>query len=620
VTSPSGTLPISQTFSTLGSQADQNSSLSTTYSREYQFLEYGQKDPTKRSSDVRSREDKERRNAISERGGACCPCRASKKQCDVLDHCHRCVERGIPSEANFFRSAQPTLYTPGLENVSLYDMQGPSGFNVGKATGPGSDTMVNAQKKVTDHTNSWFKDVTGMIDPRPFSVDLDQEVSLEITSGLAANRTTSFKIDIFDISTHLESTTYLLSETSLMAGFAGHASAPPLPQSVQDQWGSRCAVHLGWVVFNIFAFLKSFADAEMFASIISMPIARATVSVIYASLYRLLLSKGDDLCFFVLKSFEKDFQYCTRRSRKDLIHDSLRGLAQYYQVVTGLADLDLQSSSEAAALFLDLRSRARALLRYGGLEDLFRQIHAKTLSKPAQSSSETGQSTFVELVSSYAPEMCEIESLKVALRIKSQHQSLMPVPTKANRDNDPHHHFRPIKVRDLLKESENVPVDPKQRFVDDIVDNFPNLGHTSSQKPEPSQNRPFSYLDHELSRPMSDKALETLPTSLDPSHASIRPSQQDTDTGSMKSESTVRNDVDMDWVDRIDASPHGKQIDDDWRDVLGGKGCKRRERTGDSQNTRRHSGQGGRKYIRSDSGRQSPNYFGPLTDEPAALS
>ena len=483
--------------------------------------------------------------------------------------------------------------------------------------------MWAAQNQATDHVDSWFKNVTSMIESEPFSVDLDRRVSITIASGSPEIQKTYFNLGYLDICTHLEQKAYQLDERCLLEGFMGHASARKLPLADHGQWDSKCCAHLGWIVFNAFAFLRSFADAEMYAPIVSMSAARATVSVIYASQCRLLLSKSEELCLLVLKSLEKDFWYCTRRSRKALLKDSLHGLAQYHRVVTGLANMELRSSPEAAALFSDLRSRARAVLRNGELKKLFLQIHAKTLRKSTGSNSETGQPTFKELLSSYAAEVPNIKALSIALRVSSQHNDLPPVSTEAMRDTDPRRHYRPIKVRSLLKRSDEISMDPKQLFVNDILDGFDHLGHALSQESGPPRSGPMSSMDPALSQLTSESATDRNPsTSLNPSHASLRPSQQDTDTGSVKSESTIRNDVDIYRVDHVDADLNDKRVGNDWSDVTRRKGCKRRERSDDSQNSRRHSGQGARKHIRLNSGRESPppyNYFGPLTHEPTTL-
>ena len=283
--------------------------------------------------------------------------------------------------------------------------------------------------------------------------------------------------------------------------------------------------------------------------------------------------------------------------------------------------MELKYSPEIAALFRDLKSRARAILQNRALEGLFMKMHEKKLPKRARSSSETTRASFQELLLAHAPEVPDIASLRVALRVTRQNHNIMPVPTEAIRDNDPHHHFRPIKVRDLLKESDDILKDPKQSFVDDLMEGFDQLGRYGSTEPWSPEYLPGSYLDHGRGpHSARDLATQRLSTSLNPSHASLRASQQDTDRASIGSESTVQDDVDIHGTDHVKAGLLAEQVQNDWHDVLRGKGCKRRGRSDDSQNTRRHSGHGGRKHPRFDSGRESPNRFGPLTDEPAALA
>ena len=343
--------------------------------------------------------------------------------------------------------------------------------------------------------------------------------------------------------------------------------------------------------------------------------------MVYASLYRLLLAKSDDLCSFVLKSLQQDFQYCTRRARKDVIEDSLRGLAQYYRVLTGLANLELGSSSEAAALFSQLRDRARDVLRDGDVKRLFLRIYAKIQPGPAQATDGVAHPVFKEFLSLYSAEVPEIKSLSIALRVNSGNNDLAPVSTEAIRETDPYHHYRPIKVRDLLKEIEDV-VDPKQVFVDDFLDNFAGLGRTLLEEPGPADRCPSSFLGQEALYDTDYAVMQALSSNLDAQHGSLRPSQQDTETGSIKSELTLQNDNDVDHSQLVDPSFKGKTVDPGWRDVPRGKGCKRRARSGDSQKAQSASDHGNRKHIKLDSGRESPppyNYFGPLTHEPAAL-
>jgi hypothetical protein len=580
------------------------------------WLQHGQQDPTRRTLIGRTAEDHDRIDAIQAKGGACGPCRRSKKRCDDSDYCRGCKHRGIPSQEAFLDTIQSTSYTSGLENISLYDLLSPARFNSGLIGFLDSDSVSRSQERVKNHVNSWFKKVTRMIDPKPFFGDFEREVSLSITSSSNGNQKTSFSLKEFDISSHLEQQAYPLCEDSLLDGFMGHANMkmPPAPRNGQPR--STCVRHLSWIVSNTFAFLKSFAEAEMYAPIKSMSTARATVSIIYASLYRLLLTKSDALCLFVLESLQQDFQYCTRSSRKDLIEDSLRGLAQYHRVVAGLAGLE-NSCPEAAALLSELTDRANVLLQDGSLKELFLRVYEKLKAGLAKQPRATTQPKLNDLMSSYSSKVPDIKSLSIAIRVNSGNDELPPVSTEAMRDTDPYHHFRPIKVRDLLKENDGLAVDPRQVYIDDFVGNFPNLRRTRLERPGPSVNCPNSFVDQEL----CGSGQGMLSTSMDPEHASLRPSQQDTETESIKSELTVQNDFGDILNEPVNTSPKDAE-GYGWRNVPPGKGCKRRERSGDSQGSRHSSGHSGRKHFRLDSGRESPppyNYFGPLTHEPAAL-
>jgi hypothetical protein len=610
-------------FPNARARPDQSEPSTLGKSNEYLWLDYRQQDPTVRSLTVRRTEDNVRIDAIHDKGGSCGPCRQSKKQCDALDHCQRCLDRKVLSEAAFVASLQSASYTPGLENISSYNFQAPVDLGHTSPTNPGSAAMIAAQEQTTEHVNSWFKNVTEMIDSKPFYNDIFQrEVSLVITSGVNGNTSTCFNLNFLDISSHLELTAYLLDEKELLAGFMGHSNTRRPPAPKHGQVGSHSIKSLSWVVSNTFAFLRSLADAEIYASINSMPAARATVSVIYASLYRLLLSKGHDLCSFVLKSLQQDFKYCTRRNRKDVIEDSLRGLAQYHRVVTGLSKMELGSCSEVAALFSGLKMRTTSLLENTGLERLFMRIYSKIPPRSALVFDGAAGSIFDELVSSYSSEVPDIKSLSIALRVNSGNSSLRPVHTEAFRDADPYHHHEPIKVRELLMKSDGPSVDPKQIYVDNMIYDFDFLGRSALEQSGPSGSCPSFFVGQDELSHIDPDVLETPSTSLDPEHASIRPSQQDTETESIKSESTVQNDLGIDRTQLIGAPPKTDPAAHGWSHVPRGKGCKRRERSGDSQNSSSASGRGHRKHVKLDSGRHSPqpsNYFGLLTHEPAAL-
>ena len=611
------THPTNDDGSVSGVQIDQSRATSIK-NRVNGWVEYGKRDPTARFLQARSTEDNARMDAMHGIGGACLPCRRARRRCDALDYCQRCKDRGDPSEAQFLSSIQPASYAPGLEDISLYNLQSRTLLNNRLLAEPQSSAMVIAQEQATNHVNAWFKNVTRMIDPKLFYNGLFQrEVSLLITSGLNRESTTCFNLEYLDISSHLEQTAYLLDEESLLAGFVGHSSAPIPPVPSHDQLCSRRIRHLSWIISHTFAFLRSFADADLYAAINNMPAARATVSIVYASLYRYLLAKCDDLCSIVLKSLQQDFQYCTRRSLKDVTQDLLHGVAEYHCVVTELARLELGTSSEAAALLWRLKDRATSLLQHGGIERLFRRIYK--MAKPAPS-----ESMPKRLISSSSPNVPEIRSLSIALRVDSSNNDMRPVSTEAFRDTDPYQHHRPIKVRDLLKGTEDSAVDPKQIYVDYIVDNFDSLGHALPEQLGPSDNWRNYFVSQGASCSIGYASREALSTSLKGEHASICPSQQDTETRSIKSESTMQDDLDVKNTQFTDHCSRKEPVDHGWRDVPLGKASKRRERSGDSQNSRRSSGHGNRKHIKLDSGRGSPtpykhNYFDVLTDEPTLL-
>jgi hypothetical protein len=604
-------------------QVNHAESFASFNSCEYTWLEHWQRDPKMRSLPKRSEEDNNRIDAMSKKGGACGPCRRIKKRCDELDHCRGCVHRGILSEAKFLASLKPVSYTPDLEDISLHNLESLALSHNRSLASPDTATILGAQAQATNHVNAWFKNVTRMIDPKPFYNDMFEPlVSLDISSGFKKKLNTCFNLEYLDISSHLEVTAYQLDEESLLAGFVVHGGVqvPPTPRN--GRLRSQCVNHLSGAVSNTFAFLRSFADAEIYASINNMSAARASISIVYASLYRLLLAKSDDLCFFILKSLRQDFHYCTRRSRKAIIKDSLRGVAQYHRVVAGLANLELMSSPEVAALFSDLKDHAKTLLRNGGIKSLFLRILAQTRPISAPPLHESSDTTFQELISSYASDLPEIKSLSIALRVNSGNHRLRPMSTELIRDSDPYHHYRPIKVRDLLKETEALVIDPKQVYVDDFLDNFNVLGRTRLDEAGPSVSCPSSFIGPKVMSGSRHLETEAPSTSLNPEHASLRTSQRDTEVRSIKSESTVQNDLDVDQTQPIKSLLKEGPAEQVWRDVPCGKRCKRRKRSRDSQHSRRASGQGHRKHTRLDSGRESPppyNYYGPLTLEPDTL-
>lgn len=455
-----------------------------------------------------------------------------------------------------------------------------------------------------------------MIDPKPFYNHIFGVVSLRIASGIHRQRETAFNLEILDISSHLEIIAYQLNEENLLAGFLGHSSAQMPPAPEHGQLPSQSVMHLSWVVSRTCAFLRSFANADMYAAINSMSAARATVSIVYASLYRLLLAKSDELCSFVLKYSQR---YCARKSVEAVSEDLLRALAQYHCVVTELASLELGSSTEAAALLSGLSGRAQSLLRNDGIRQLFLSTYKKRRPRSSQSAAE---SRFEKLIHSYSLEVAEIKPLSIALRINSGSDDLAPTSTEAIRDADPWNHYHPIKVRDLLKEGEDFVVDPEQVYVDNHVENFDDLGTTLDFEPAGPNSRPRSSASQDLFSLYDSGMDETQSTSLHPEHASISASQQDTETGSIESELTVQMDPWLGHAQLMGLSLVEEPIEAEWRSVPFKKGHKRRERSGDSQTSNRASGCAARKHIKLHSGRESPqphNYFGPLTEEPALL-
>ena len=558
---------------------------------------------------------------MRQKGGSCAPCRRSKKQCDDHDYCQSCIHKKLLSEAEILALTESATYIPGFEDVSLRDLDPSTLPNNRSPTEVGSAIMTGAQEHAINHVNDWFKWVSRNIDPKPFYDGMFQrEVSLGITSGPNDKIETCFNLEYVHISNHFEVTTYPLDDKSLVAAFLQHSSAQMPDTPRHDATRSQCASRLSSAVSHTFAFLKSFADANLYARINNIAAARATVSIVYANLYRLLLSKSDYFCSFILRTLQHDFQYCARASRDNLMEDALRGLAQYYSVLTGLANLELQSSSEVAALFSKLEQRAKALLENNGIKGLFLRIHMK-LRRLDSTHARDGipQPEFEELLRNYVSDVPPIKSLSIALRVNSGKGDIAPVPTEAFRDTDPYNHNIHIKVRDLLKRSEETVMDPKQLYIDRIVENFDFLGHTLPDQPDFSA----SWLG-DLQELLSDKnpgVADTPSGSMDPEHGSLRPSEQDTDTQSVKSESTIQDHIQFDHTHLTDALFGVDQEDHDWQEV---QSRKRRQRSDDSQNSQQFFGRRNRKHIKLEVGRESPppyqhNYFDVLTSEPTTL-
>ncbi|KAF7512037.1 hypothetical protein GJ744_002750 [Endocarpon pusillum] len=601
-------------------QESQSDSASTN-DREYLWLEHGQKDPTVRSLQARSPEDCDRRDAMRQKGGSCAPCRRSKKQCDDHDYCQSCIHRKLLSEAALMES---NTYIPGFEDVSLHDLDPSTLLNNRTPAEVGPATMTVAQEQAANHVHDWFKWVSRNIDPKPFDDALfEREVSLGITSGPNGKTETYFNLAYLDICNQLEVTPYPPDDKILVAAFLQHSSAQMPDTPRHDAPRSQCASRLSSAVSHTFTFLKSFADANLYACINNIGAARATVPIVYANLYRLLLSKSDDFCSFVLRALKHDFLYCARASRDNLLEDALRGLAQYYNVLTGLANLELQSSSEVAALFSKLEQRAKVLLENGGIRRLFLRIHTK-LRRLDSTHARGGvpQPEFEKLLGDYVSDVPPIKSLSIALRVNSVNGDIAPVPTEAFRDTDPYHHNIHIKVRDLLKRSEETVMDPKQLYIDGIVENFDVLGHTLPGQPDISAS--WSADLQELLSDRNPSAADTPCDSMDPEHGSLRPSQQDTDTLSVESESTIQDHIQFDHphlTEEMFGGDQGDQEDHDWQEV---RSRKRRQRSDDSSNSQQFFGRGEGKHIKLEAGRESPppyqhNYFDVLTGEPATL-
>ncbi|ERF74226.1 hypothetical protein EPUS_03416 [Endocarpon pusillum Z07020] len=597
---------------------ESQSDSASTNDREYLWLEHGQKDPTVRSLQARSPEDCNRRDAMRQKGGSCAPCRRSKKQCDDHDYCQSCIRKKFLSEAKMLALMESNTYIPGFEDVSLRDLDPSTLLNNRSPAEVARAAMTAAQVQAINHVNDWFKWVSRNIDPKPFYDAMFQgEVSLGITSGPDGKTESCFNLEYVHISNHFEIATYPLDDKILEAAFLQHSSAQMPDTPRHDAPRSQCASRLSSAVSHTFAFLKSFADANLYAHINHIAAARATVSIVYANLYRLLLSKSDAFCSFVSRAFQHDFQYCARASRDNLLEDALRGLAQYYSVLTALAKLELQSSSEVAALFSKLEQRAKGLLEKGGIRRLFLDIYTK-LRDSTHARGGVPQPEFEELLRDYVSDVPPIKSLSIALRVNSGNGDIAPVPTEAFRDTDPYNHNIHIKVRDLLKRSEESVMDPKQLYIDGIVENFDFLGHTLPDEPDISA----SWLGdlQELLSNRNPSVADTPSESMDPEHGSLRPSQ-DNDTLSVKSESTIQDHIQFDHPHLTDALVGGDQEDHDWQQV---QSRKRRQRSDDSQNSQQSSGRGERKHIKLEAGRESPppyqhNYFDVLTGEPATL-
>jgi hypothetical protein len=534
----------------------QTASTNSTQKINYQFVHHDMIDPTARSLRPRSNQDSERRDAMSEKGGACLPCGQAKIQCDPSDHCRNCVHKNLPSEKEFWASIKSTLHQPGLEHISLDQLSTPT-ERVSSTTNHSRGTDTN---HAHDHLNAWFHNITCMIDSEPFLNDFTTaKVSLKITSASNEETTeTNFSLPYEDISTHLDQSTYSLVdfEDSLVAAFLGHSSAPK-PALQHGRSPSQSVEHLSWVVTKTFDFLQSFEKADMYAALIQIPAARASVSVIYSGLYRLLLEKANALCSFVLASLKQKFRYCTRRTFKKVVKDSLCALAEYHRVLTRLAEPKLGSSSEVAALFQCLRDRAATILRHRGTERLFLRVYNR-LKGPKLTFENTSQFKIEELINEYCTRPSNLKALSIALCIIPVHSDTAPVPTAAFRDTDPYNQHRPVKVSDLLKESESSTIDPKQMVVNSYVDNIndPDLGHGLPELAEGS-NRSLSLFFSQVPSDSTYVESQSLLMSLNREHASERPSQDDTDLESFQSESTIQNILGLDSILSLDDLGHG---------------------------------------------------------------
>ena len=597
-------------------------------------------DPTARSLRPRSNQDYERVEAIRAKGGTCLPCRQAKTRCDAFDHCQRCIHKNVLSEKEFIASINTSSNQPGLEDISLCQLYCPAVLDnrsLAETDSGITNTTIDGRadnNHAYDQVTRWFKKVTSMTDPKPFdSFTVQREVTLKITSGPNRNKTTdsSFSLDYFDISCHLEQQSpYWLTEDNLVAAFLGHSSAPKAPAPQDGPPRSQDVKHLSWLVTHIFNFLQDFEEADVYAAIRHIPAARASVSLIMASFYHLLLQKGDALCSFVLASERQKFSYCIRGTSKSksIVEDSLGALAEYHSVLTRLAGPRWGSSSEVAALFQSLGDRAEAILLHRGTERLFLRVYNQLKVKPKRTINNTSQSEIKELINRYCARPSDTRVLSIALRVNPVQSDMAPVPTEAFRDTDPYHHHRCIKVRDLLKESESSATDPKQIFVDGFVNNFDFLGDWLPGEAESSSNGASLFFGPMPFDSSASVDTQSLLTSLDREHASERPSQDDTDLESIKSESTVQDVLGLDWIFDSDATQVGGDCSEpkaspdlEWQHVPRGKGCKRRKGSGDSSNSDRSSARGRRKHVRSGSppASHTQNYFGVLTGEPTRL-
>jgi hypothetical protein len=604
----------------------QTASTNSTQKINYQFVHHDMIDPTARSLRPRSNQDSERRDAMSEKGGACLPCGQAKIQCDPSDHCRNCVHKDLPSEKEFWASIKSTLHQPGLEFISLDQISTPT-ERVSSTTNHSRGTDTS---HAHDHLNAWFQNVTRMIDSEPFLNDFTTaKVSLKITSASNEEETTetSFSLPYEDISTHLDQSTYSLVdfEDSLVAAFLGHSSAPK-PALQHGRSPSQSVEHLSWVVTNTFDFLQSFEKADMYAALIQIPAARASVSVIYSGFYRLLLEKANALCSFVLASLKQKFPYCTRRRFKNVVKDSLCALAEYHRILTRLAEPKLGSSSEVAALFQCLRDRAATILRHRDTERLFLRVYNQ-LKGPKLTFENTSQFKIEELINEYCARPSSPKLLSIALCIIPVQSDTAPVPTAAFRDTDPYRQHRGVKLSDLLKESESSTIDPKQLVLDSIVDHFNDLGHRLPELVEGSNRGPSLFFGQVPSDSTSVES-QSLLTSLNREHASERPSQDDTDLESFQSESTIQNIFDLDSILSLDVTPAASERSEPkespdltWQHAPRRKGRKRRKGSRDSSNSEHSADRGGRKHVRSGSpsAASQRNYYEVFTSEPTRL-
>lgn len=586
--------------------------------RELTWVNHGQKVPGARILRAQTYSDQDRKEAIKDKGGVCGPCRISRKQCDASDHCALCIRRNIPSEARLMTSPQSV---PGIQKISLSNLESSPSFTDRRSAENHPATHSTVQKRTIDHVKSWFENATKSIDSQPFKNDrFQRQISLDITSGVNRQTRTRFNLDFLDISRHLESRADPLEGEALADSLLRHSSARTPLTPTSDQPRSCIVTELSAIVSHTFAFLKSLANANIYASIPEMSAAHATISIIYASLYRLLLAKSDALCSIVLKSLQKDFDdYCIRRKSIDNL---LRGIAQYHRVVNGLANWEPNSPSEPGVFVPQLGECAKLLLRGRGIRELLLRIRAMSKKATAIAPDGSAESIFDRIMSNYSTEVPEIHCLNIVVRVHSSDNEKAPVPTQAMRDTDPYHHRKPIRVQRLLNHNGDWGIKYQQLFVDDLVNDFDRLQRTSLEQPGPSDSCP-SFLDSsDVFMYGTYGAVQNVPTSLEPEHASTQPSQQDTATASITSDVTAWNDPVLDDFQFMDEILSGEPAKNGRQDVADDKHGKRREGSGDSLHSHLTTGYTQGKYDGLAYGRNSPPLLDPFdywVDEPGAL-